>query len=223
MLIKFGESYFYWDEEKTKTAFYEATDRKHTVIRWTVIVLLIVMGVGILGLNLDDLRAYERAAREPILVDADITIVENGWWDERYTALLSYTVDGVDYEGVPYWSHQHLHLVERLGDTVTVELDPRDHGQLVKNMLKTGRINGAIVMLSVGLGLLTYLLALQNEVFRRKREEKAARYPWNKGKPDYVLDPLAGIRRSYAVIVVRTAPPSADTHISPNRFRRADF
>ena len=188
MIIEFGNRYFYWNEEKTKSAFYEASDRKHTVIRWVVIVLLIAMGVGILASNLDELRAYEQAAREPILVEADITIVENGWWDEHYTAFLSYTYEGVDYEGVPYWSHQHLDLVQRLGDTVTVALDPRDHGQLVKNMLKTGRINAAIVMLSIGLGLLAYFHALRNEIFRRRREEKAARYSWNKGRPDYILD-----------------------------------
>lgn len=188
MLIQFGESYFYWDEEKTKRAIYEANDRKHTLIRWTVIVLLIAMGVGILALNLDDLRAYERAVEEPILVEAVISVEENGWWDEHYTAFLSYTYEGVDYEGVPYWSHQHLDLVQRLGDTVTVALDPRDHGQLAMKMVKTGRINAAIVMLSFGIGLLAYFLALRSEAFRAKREEKAARHSWNKGKPDYVLD-----------------------------------
>lgn len=188
MLIKFGESYFYWDEEKTKTAIYEATDRKHTVIRWTVIVLLIAMGFGVLALNLDDLRAYEKAVEEPLLVEGEISVVDEGWWSESYVMYLTYSYDGVEYEGVPYRSSKNPETPQRAGEKVTVSLDHRNHGQLARHILKTGRINAAIAMLSVGLGLLAYFLALRSEAFRAKREEKAAQHTWNKGKPDYVLD-----------------------------------
>lgn len=188
MIIEFCRSYFYWDTEKTKTSFYEAADRKHTVIRWTVIVLLIVLGASILALNLDDLRAYEQAVREPILVEAEISVKEEGWWSDSYMMYLSYSYDGMDYEGVPYRGNQNPATPYRAGEKLTVALDPRDHGQLAMRMVKTGRINAAIVMLSVGLGLLAYFLALRCEAFRSKREEKAARYSWNKGRPDYILD-----------------------------------
>ena len=188
MIIEFGNRYFYWNEEKTKSAFYEASDRKHTVIRWMVIVLLIVMGAGILALNLDDLRAYEKAVEEPILVDGEISVVDEGWWSESYVMYLTYSYDGVEYEGVPYRSSKNPETPKRAGEKVTVSLDHRNHGQLARNILKTGRIKAAIVMLSAGVGLLAYFLALRSEAFRAKREEKASQHTWNKGKPDYVLD-----------------------------------
>lgn len=188
MIVKFGESYFFWDTDKTKTSFYEASDRKHTLIRWMVIVLLIVMGAGILAWNLDDLRAYEWAAREPILVEAEISVADEGWWTESYMMYLSYSYDGVDYEGVRYMGNQNPATPKRAGEKLTIALDPRDPGKLAMRMVNSERINGAVVMLSAGLGLLAYFLALRSEVFRCRREEKAARDICNQGKPDYILD-----------------------------------
>lgn len=188
MIIEFAQTYFFWNEEKTKRRFFESADRKHTVIRWTVVVLLIAMGAGILALNLDDLRTFELAAREPILVEAQISVVDEGWWSESYMMYLSYTYGGVEYEKVPYLGNQNPATPYREGETVTVALDPRDPGELVMHMLKSGQINAAMFMLSAGLGLMAYFLALRSEAFRRKREEKAARHSRNKGRPDYILD-----------------------------------
>lgn len=188
MLIEFAGHYFYWDEEKAKHAFYEADDRRHKLIRWTVVLLLIAVGVGILAGNLDDLRAHELAAREPIQVEATISVKEEGWWNDLYMMYLSYSYDGVDYEGVRYYGNQNPATPYREGETVIVALDPRDHGQLAEKILKTGRINWAIGMLSLGLGLAAYFLALRSETFYRKREEKAAQHSGDRGRPDYILD-----------------------------------
>lgn len=188
MLIQFGHSYFFWDEQKAIVSFFEASDRKHTVFRWTAVLLMIVLGAGVLVLNLDDLRACELSAREPILVEAEISVTDVGWWTESYKMCLSYTYDGVFYEGVPYLANQNPATPGRAGEKLTVALDPRDHGSLAMHILKSGWINAAIFMLSAGLGLMAYFLALRSEVFRRKREEKAAHHSWNNGRPDYILD-----------------------------------
>lgn len=158
-------------------AFFEL--QKMRWVRWTVVVLLVCLGIGIFLQNLDDLRNYEAACHDPVNVVAVISVEEErGWIGTYYCEYLSYTYDGAAYERVLYRTGESADSLLEDGNTITVTLDPRNPGALAIRMVSVGSLYLAVVLTGVAAALGLYCLALQSSRFyawrvRRVKKRKA--------------------------------------------------
>ena len=56
--------------------FWEPSTAKHKRIKWTVIILTLFLSAFIFAINLDDIRTYEYACENPIIVEAEKKVVQ---------------------------------------------------------------------------------------------------------------------------------------------------
>lgn len=164
--------------------FFEPVDMRHRMVQWAAVLLLICLGAGMFLWNLDDLQICEQISREPLLVEAVISVEkESGLLSHYYTQYLSYTHNGIAYDRVIYRSNQNPGLWADDGETITISVDPRDPGKLAKKILNDTVIVGSILLTAAGAALAVYAAALRSGRFRRWRCRRSG-----KEDPDYLMD-----------------------------------
>ena len=85
--------------------FLEPADFRGQCIKWITILLPILISIHIFLYQLAPIWAYERACRNPVIVEAETTLVPvlttfSG--TTHYEIYLSYEYDGVSYSGIYY-------------------------------------------------------------------------------------------------------------------------
>lgn len=181
--------------------FWEPDTTKHKCIKWGTILLVLVLGVSIFLINLDDMQAYEYACKNPIIVEAKRTVkVTQSWFsgESCYDLYLSYHYDGVDYNDILYrYTKNSNYLFDDI-DTIAVAVAPNDPSMPIRRMFNEEPITFAVVLCLLGLSMLIYGILIELPLFRdwRIRQENRRRAKWkphtcaNKfaTHPDYFRD-----------------------------------
>ena len=181
--------------------FWEPDTTKHKCIKWGTILLVLLLGVSIFLINLDDMQAYEYACKNPIIVEAKQTVKVS---QPRFSATtyydlyLSYHYDGVDYNDILYRSTQNPNYLFDDIDTITVAVAPNNPAIPVIRMFNEAPITFAVAMWYLGLSMLIYGILIEFPSFRDWRicQENHRRAKWkphtcaNKfaTQPDYFRD-----------------------------------
>lgn len=87
--------------------------------------------------DIKDCIRYEKVYQNPVVVTGticDIDIEEDSEGDETYKVYISYTVDGTEYKA-QYMSTDSSGSVPDRGEKFTIEVNPDDHSELLKNMI----------------------------------------------------------------------------------------
>ena len=156
--------------------FWEPKTGKHKLIKYGIIALVLVLGIGVFLIQLDELQTYEYACANPIILEADRTVVDSEYWftgGTYYEIYLSYEYDGIFYENVFYMTSKNPGTPWDGIKTVTVALAPNDPGVPIRNMFQEGPVFLAIILWSVGLSMLIYGMGLTFPAFRQWRVRRA--------------------------------------------------
>ena len=78
--------------------------------------------------------------------------------------------------------------MERDGETELVNLDPRDHGKLERDMVRDNRFLCSVLMIALGVSVLLYCAALGWNRIRRWLVSIAAKDSRKLENPDYLPD-----------------------------------
>ena len=180
--------------------FWEPSTAKHKRIKWTVIILTLFLSAFIFAINLNDIRAYEYACENPIIVEAEKKVVQTQGFlfEPCYEIYLSYTHNDVKYENVFLRSSRYDGTRRQNGEVVMVQVAPNDPSTPLLNMFNSTPVNLAVVLWSLGLSMLIYGSAIEFTAFRKWRVGKANRRgffsrPYGKpmefaANPDYLRD-----------------------------------
>lgn len=176
--------------------FWEPNTTKQKCIKWGTIILILLLGISIFFLNLDDIQTYEYARKNPIIVEAERKVVYAGSY--YYDIYLSYTYDGVNYEDIYYDYSKNSSIMWDGVETITVALAPNDPGVPIRNMFNAAPISFGVVLWALGLSMLVYGIAIDFPLFRQWRVRQANKpgflsRPYGKPnkyteKPDYLKD-----------------------------------
>lgn len=181
--------------------FWEPGDFRGHCIKWLAILLPILISVYLFLHMLEPIRAYERACRNPVIVEAEKQVVPyhtDFTGATYYDILLSYEYDGVSYSGIYYhYSKNPSALWEEPGH-VRVAINPEHPEVLVRHMLRKTPVELSVAFWTLGLSLLIYALALKIPAFLSWRIRAANKpaflsRPYGKPKPevcepDYLKD-----------------------------------
>ena len=181
--------------------FWEPVTKRQKCIKWTIILLLLSLGISIFLFKLDDIRACEYACNNPVIVEAERKIIRSSSFFTgypHYNIYLSYTYKGVKYEDIYYYMTKNEHILWDGIETLTVAVDPNNPGMPIRNMFNEGPVVFAIVLWSLGLTMLVYGIAVEFPSFRNWRVSCANRpyffsRPYGKpvkhtDAPDYAKD-----------------------------------
>ena len=181
--------------------FWEPYTTKQRCVKWGIITLVLLLGISIFLINLDDLQTYEYACGNPIVVEAERNVVVNQSWftgGTYYEIYVSYSYNGVSYEDVLYRTTQNPNVQWDGIESITVAVAPNDPGVLIRNMFNATPIFLGVMLWSLGLSLLIYGIAIEFSAFREWRIKQANRpgllsRPYGKPieyseNPDYLKD-----------------------------------
>ena len=174
-------------------AFFEPATVRQRVIKWSVIALLLALGIGTFFLQYDALRAFQKAAKNPVYVHATMDVHTKGGiltFGLEYVVTLSYECDGKQYEGVYYKSRMNEYYMQYDGKETTVAVNPENPCELVENMYNPFWNVIPIASGTVGLACLIYGIAIETDTFRKWRIKAAVRRYRLAKTPDYVDDVL---------------------------------
>lgn len=166
--------------------FFESPSKRG--LRVGIALALILLGMCGFMRQIDDVAALEEAKQEPIVVDALLTVVSDG--HGGYNKLVSYSYDGVDYERVFYYSTENHYAKKDDGETIRVMLNPRNHGQLTRNIVNEMTLNLPLISMALGLGLFSYCACLGNSRIRSRLVRIASGRDREQDQPDYLVDLL---------------------------------
>ena len=158
--------------------FWEPVTTRQKLIKWTVILLVLSLGVSIFLFKLDNILAYEYANKNPVIVEAKREVIysDTGFsGDPYYDIYLSYTHEGVKYEDVFYYTTRSSSAPWDVIETIMLEVDPNNPGMPIRNMFNEGPVGLAVVLWSLGVALLVYEIALRFPKFRKWRVSCANR------------------------------------------------
>lgn len=151
--------------------FWEPVTTKQKSVKWGIIYFLLLLGLSIFLINLDDLHAFAYACEHPIIVEAERKLV---YTHEPYHDIyISYTYDGVQYEDIYYGYSKNPGIRWDGVKTLTVALDPNDPGTPVEYMYHATPAALGVVLWSLGLSMLIYGTLLEFPAFRAWRVRKA--------------------------------------------------
>ena len=160
--------------------FWEPTTIKQKCIKWGGIAMVMLLGISIFLLRLDNLQAYEYACKHPIIVEAERKLVYTH--DIYHEIYLSYTYDGVKYEDIYYRTSKNPSIRWDGITTLTVAVDPNNPAMPIENMFFPSPTLFGIVLWALGLSMLIYGIALKFPTFHTWRVKKAS-HPGFLGKP----------------------------------------
>ena len=176
--------------------FWEPTTIKQRWIKWGIIALILLLGMSIFLLNLDDIKTYEYACEHPIIVEAERELVYKH--DTYHDIYLSYTYDGVKYDNIYYSTSKNPGIRWDGKETLTVAVAPNDPGVPLRNMFDPAPISFGVVLWALGLSMLIYGIAINFSSFRHWRVRQANKpgflsRPYGKpanysASPDYLKD-----------------------------------
>ena len=176
----------------TLCSYLDADTNSKRIVKWTAIVMLILLGFGLFAWNLEDIRTHEYACANPVYVQATIHVREATPFfslSTYYERLLSYEYNGQTYQDVRYAFNQNPYAPSYDGTVITVAIDPSHPGRLVSHILNETAVSWCPAVIAFGLTLLVYGLAIENSQFREKRVEKAnKRRSIHTADPDYLYD-----------------------------------
>jgi len=174
--------------------FWEPTTTKQRWIKWGIITLILLLGISIFLLNLDDIKTYEYACEHPIIVEAERELVYKH--DTYHEIYLSYTYDGVKYDNIYYRTSKNPGIRWDGVETLTVAVAPNDPGVPLRNMFDAAPILCAAMLWALGLSMLVYGIAIEFSSFRQWRIQQANRPGFlsrSYGKPaQYAANPDYG-------------------------------
>ena len=176
--------------------FWEPATAKQRWMKWSIIALVLLLGISIFLLNLDDIQAYEYARRNPIIVEAERNLVYKH--DTYHEIFISYSFNGVRYSNVYYGTSKNPGISWDGIDTITVAVAPNDPGMPIRNMFDPAPILLGIVLWELGLSKLIYGIAIEFSNFRQWRVSQVNKTgffsrPYGKpvtysANPDYLKD-----------------------------------
>ena len=176
--------------------FWEPTTIKLKCIKWGSIAMVMLLGINIFLLRLDNLQAYEYACKHPIIVEAERKLVYTH--DIYHDIYLSYTYDGVKYEDIYYRTSKNPSIRWDGITTLTIAVAPNNPAMPIQNMFSPSPTLFGVVLWSLGLSMLIYGTALEFRSFRTWRVKKANQpaflsRPYGKptgfsAKPEYLTD-----------------------------------
>lgn len=173
----------YWNDAQL-FSFFETPGKRR--LRVGIALVLILVGVVLFCWQMDDVAALELSCREPIEVEAVIDVVPYN--SASYDKYVSYTYEGVQYERV-FLYHTKSHLaMDDDGATITVTLDPRDHGALTQHMVNEEAVFGGMVLAALGLAGLLYSAFLGNEKLRSWLVRHGRPENRELDQPEYLVD-----------------------------------
>ena len=151
--------------------FWEPNTTKQRCVKWGIISLILLFGISIFFLNLDNIQAYEYARKNLIMVEAERKVVYAGGY--YYDIYLSYTHDGVKYDDIYYDYSKNSSIMWDGVETLTVAVDPNDPGVPIRNMYNAAPIIFGVVLWALGLSMLIYGIGLEFPAFRQWRVRMA--------------------------------------------------
>lgn len=163
-------------------AFLQPTSMRNKIIKLIAALLLLVVGIGMLLFNIPDALAYEQACKDPILVEAVISVDEvladDVWYRPvpRWEMYLSYEYNGKEYQDVYYYGRQNPYYSDREGEVVTVALNPKNPGELRMQMVNI-TFSYSVVPISAGLALLIHGILIDLDSYGQWRKSLAEKYP----------------------------------------------
>lgn len=176
--------------------FWEPVTAKQRWMKWCIIALVLLLGISIFLLNLDDIQAYEYARRNPIIVEAERNLVYKR--DTYHEIYISYSFNGVRYSNVYYATSKNPGIRWDGNNTITVAVAPNDPGIPIRNMFDPAPILLGIVLWALGLSMLIYGIAIEFSTFRQWRISQVNQSgffsrPYGKpvsysANPDYLKD-----------------------------------
>ena len=169
-------------------AFFEPDSARRKVMKWGIILLIILSGIGLFLLNVDDVIAYEECIKSPVYVEATVSVRQEGSLVTKYPMYLSYSYEGKIYERVPYASNQNELNLRNDGKVIMVAINPDNPSQLVSKMVNKTLFTCSVLIMAVGWALLFYGIAVKIDSFHNWRSKAAQRGGSFSGKPDYWKD-----------------------------------
>ena len=183
------------------TDFWEPVTTKQKCIKWTVILLILSLGISIFLFKLDDIQAYEYACENPIIVEAERNVVEHHYGltgGAYYEIYATYSYGGVVYEDVFYRTSKNPGIQWDGVETITIAVAPNNPGMPIRLMFRETPVICAVVLWTLGLSMLIYGTALEFPKFRNWRVACANRPGYfsrpygkptkNTDHPDYLKD-----------------------------------
>lgn len=174
----------------TAKRFFEPETTCDSVIKWTAICLLILLGLGLLLINLDDLIVYEKACDDPIYVQGTVSVSYNPGSNREFVEKLSYSYNGVEYQDVFYRSVANGKYASEEGKIISVAINPKNPGELLQHMVNSGFVVASLILMCLGIALLVYGIAIENDTFRNWRRTCGAKDAYGERKPRYGMDVL---------------------------------
>lgn len=176
--------------------FWEPNTNKQRYIKWGIIALVLLLGISIFLMNLDEMQDYEYACNNPVLVEAQRKVV---YVDSIYhDVYLSYTHNDIQYDDIFYMTVKNPSITWDGVDTLTVAVAPKDPGIPIRNMFNTTPISFGVVLWALGFSMFVYGIAIEFPSFRDWRVKQANRpgflsRPYGKpakytSNPDYLKD-----------------------------------
>lgn len=174
-----------WNDAQIVNFFESPAKRR---LRIGIALTLILAGLVLFVWQIEDVVALEQSRREPVQVEAVIHVEVEYGINTYYTEYISYSIDGVSYDRVFLRSGRSPHRMERDGETELVNLDPRDHGKLERDMVRDNRFLCSVLMIALGVSVLLYCAALGWNRIRRWLVSIAAKDSRELENPDYLPD-----------------------------------
>jgi len=169
----------------TLSTFFEPETTLQRVVKWTAIGLVLCLGLGLFLVNLPDLIAYNEVCKEPVYVEATISVrMESSQYYDEY---LSYEYENTMYKDI-YYRHVKSWVANEPGTIITVAINPNNPAQLVEHMVQDDFLQLSLLIFSVGLAMLLYGIAIEFAAFRNWRLAKAIRKSSRAIEPDYLMD-----------------------------------
>lgn len=168
--------------------FFEPVTPRQKTIKWVTVLLIVFIGTGIFLLNLDDVIAYEELVKNPVYVQATISVEQEGFLIVSYPMYLSYSYAGKTYEKVPYKANQNKLNLRDDGKSLTVAINPDDPTQLASKMVNRFLFDASLLIIVIGYALLFYGIAIEIEPFRNWRSKKTKGKDCIMENPDYAKD-----------------------------------
>ena len=166
--------------------FFESPAKRR--LRVGIALALILVGVCLFVWQIDDVAALEQSRRDPLQVEAVINVEVTYGIDTHYTEYISYLCDGIQYDRIFLRSGRSPHRMERDGETELVNLDPRNHRKLERDMVNDNSFLCSVLMMALGASVLLYCAALGWNRIRRWLVAVAAKDSRKLENPDYLPD-----------------------------------
>ena len=175
----------FWNDAQIFNFFESPLKRR---LRVGIALALILVGLSLFVWQIDDVAALEQSRRKPVQVEAVIHVEVEYGINTYYREYISYSIDGVSYDRVFLSSGKSPYRMERDGEIELVNLDPRDHGKLERDMVRDNRFLCSVLMMALGVSGLLYSAVLGSDRVRRWLVSIAAKDSRKLENPDYLPD-----------------------------------